>query len=74
MRTCIEFDGKQHYEPMDFFGGLKAYESLRLNDKIKTDYCENNYINFIRIRYDKYDSIEEILNNNILPLKNILKR
>jgi hypothetical protein len=74
LRMCIEFDGIQHYKQCDFFGGKSTFDKLKINDKIKTDYCEDNYINFIRIRYDKYDSIEEILNNNILPLKKILKR
>jgi hypothetical protein len=27
-RVVIEFDGKQHYEPMEFFGGLESYERL----------------------------------------------
>lgn len=64
-RTCIEFDGKQHYQPMEFFGGVKAYESLKINDKIKNDYCEDNYINLIRIRYDQVDDIYQILWNNL---------
>ncbi len=65
IRTCIEFDGKQHFEPMEFFGGLKAYESLKLNDKIKSDYCEDNYINLIRIKYDQYENINKILTENL---------
>jgi len=32
VRTCIEFDGKQHFQPVEHFGGVKAYESLKLND------------------------------------------
>lgn len=68
-RTCIEFDGKQHFQPMKFFGGLKAYESLKINDKIKENYCEDNYINLIRIRYDQFDEIYQILWNN---LKNLI--
>ena len=61
LRTAIEFDGKQHYEPMEFFGGLKAYEKLKINDKIKNDYCEDNYIDLIRIRYDQIDQVFDIL-------------
>jgi len=64
-RTLIEFDGKQHYEPVDHFGGLEAYERNKINDKIKNDYCEDNYINLIRIRYDQIDSIPEILWENL---------
>jgi hypothetical protein len=65
-RTCIEFDGIQHFQPVEHFGGIKAYEQLKQNDKIKNEYCEENYINLIRIRYDQIDKIEEILKNNIL--------
>ena len=69
IRTCIEFDGKQHYFPVEHFGGLKAYECLKVNDKIKEDYCEDNYINLIRIRYDQFDDIYQILWEN---LKNVI--
>jgi very-short-patch-repair endonuclease len=65
-RTCIEFDGIQHFQPIEHFGGIKAYEQLKQNDKIKNDYCEENYINLIRVRYDQIDKIEEILRRNLL--------
>lgn len=70
-RTCIEFDGKQHYEPADFFGGIEAFEKLKKNDRIKDDYCEDNFINIIRIRYDQIDDIYHILYNN---LKTFIKK
>ena len=71
MRTCIEFDGEQHHQPLHFFGGLKAFEKLKTNDKIKDDYCEDNYINLIRIRYDQIDEIHKILYKNF---KNFIKK
>lgn len=61
-RIAIEFDGKQHYEPMEYFGGLESYNRLKVNDKIKNDYCEDNFIELIRIRYDQIDRIYDILN------------
>ena len=64
-RTCIEFDGQQHFQPIEHFGGLSAYEFLKINDKIKEEYCEENYINLIRIRYDQYNDIYQILWNNL---------
>jgi very-short-patch-repair endonuclease len=70
MRTCIEFDGEQHFHPVSHFGGIMAYESLKINDKIKNDYCEDNYISLIRIRYDQIDDIYRILWDN---LKNHIK-
>ena len=63
-RTCIEFDGIQHYQPVEYFGGQTAYEKVKINDKIKNDYCEDNYINLIRIRWDQIDDIQQILLNN----------
>jgi len=69
-RTAIEFDGKQHYEPMEFFGGLESYNRLKVNDKIKSDYCEDNYIDLIRIRYDQIDRVFDILKES---LKNKIK-
>lgn len=69
-RIAIEFDGKQHYEPVEHFGGLETYERLKINDKIKNDYCEDNYIDLIRIRYDQFDDIYRILYEN---LKNYIK-
>lgn len=65
MRTCIEFDGLQHYQPLKFFGGRESYEKLKINDKIKNDYCEDNYINLIRIRHDQFDDIYRILWDNL---------
>lgn len=61
-RIAIEFDGIQHYQPLEFFGGIKSFEKRKYNDKIKNDYCEDNYINLIRIKYDEVNIIEEILN------------
>lgn len=62
--TCIEFDGIQHFQPIPYFGGIPTYETLKTNDKIKSDYCEENYINLIRIRYDE-QNIEKILQENL---------
>jgi len=64
-RTAIEFDGIQHYEPIPRFGGLEAYNRLKVNDKIKSDYCEDNYIDLIRIRYDQIDRVFEILKEGL---------
>ena len=65
MRICIEFDGRQHYEPIGYFGGVSTFEKLKVNDKIKNDYCEDNYINLIRIKYDQENIIWEILWDNL---------
>ena len=61
---CIEFQGKQHYEKENFFGGETALEYTKNNDKIKKEFCKKNGIKLIRIKYNK--NIDEILNKYLL--------
>lgn len=49
---CIEFDGKQHFEPVEYFGGEESFKVLQLHDKIKDEYCKDNNIPLLRISYD----------------------
>lgn len=61
IRVCIEFDGVYHLQPIEELGGLKTYDRVRLEEKIKSDYCEDNYIDLVKIRYDQIDNIYMIL-------------
>lgn len=65
MNICIEYDGIQHYESIDFFGGEDEFSLVKLRDSIKNTYCKDNNIKLIRIPYFEYDNIEEILNKEI---------
>lgn len=55
---CIEVDGEQHYfenSQTKWRNGKNVgeqFEKIKLHDKIKTEYCKNNGINLIRIKYD----------------------
>ena len=55
-RTVIEYLSKEHY-------------LIKELDKKKEDYCEDNYIDLIRINYNQFDDIYRILWEN---LKNIV--
>lgn len=57
---CIEYNGKQHYEPVDFFGGEDGFNALIKRDKIKADYCKKNNTPLIIIPY--FADINEELN------------
>lgn len=67
---CIEYDGKQHFEPC-CFGGMSiedALENLKLTkikDKIKNEYCKKNGIKLIRIPYWEYKNIENIIQTSL---------
>ena len=60
---CIEYDGKQHYNPVDRFGGVNGLAKRKFLDKIKTDYCKDKNIILIRIKYT--DNIFSTLNNKL---------
>lgn len=57
---CIEFDGRQHFESIDRWGGLIGYEERIKIDEIKNEYCEKNNIKLLRIKYS--DNIQEKIN------------
>lgn len=55
---CIEFDGDQHIRPVKIFGGVDAFNKIKLRDKIKNDFCDKNKI--ILLRFNPRDKKENI--------------
>lgn len=51
---CIEFDGAQHY-------ASNKPEKAKIYDFVKTAYCHKNNIHLLRIKYDQYENIENII-------------
>lgn len=60
---CIEFQGIQHYEPIDYFGGISSFEICQERDMIKKKYCSDNNINLLEIKYNDIDKITTILDS-----------
>jgi len=56
---CIEYNGIQHYKSVSVFDGLQGFKKRQINDKIKMEYCKDNNIPLIIIKYD--DKINEKL-------------
>lgn len=46
---AIEYHGRQHYEPVDFFGGEDTFLKTQERDKRKIKLCEENGVNLIVI-------------------------
>lgn len=62
--ACIEYDGIQHFQPVDFAGKGKEwaneqFQSTMLRDNIKNNYCKNNGVQLCRIKYT--EDIKETL-------------
>lgn len=69
----IEYDGEQHYKPIDFAGkgpewAQKQLEIVQIRDNIKTEYCYKNGIPLIRIPFWERKHMKEYLINKISEL------
>ena len=63
--TLIEFDGIQHFQPIEYFGGIDRFIDLKIKDGLKNEYCLKNNIKLIRIPYWSLNDIEDILTNEL---------
>jgi hypothetical protein len=65
-KTVIEFNGRQHYEPVRF-GGISAeeaksnFEKQIRNDNIKKEFCERNGYNLLIIKFNEFLNVDTIL-------------
>lgn len=67
---CIEYDGVQHFKPVNFGGisdecAMINFKQTQLHDNIKTKYCTQHGIILIRISYLEKNNINSILDNVI---------
>ena len=51
LNVGIEYQGMQHYEPIEFFGGERAFKSNQERDARKRKLCEENGIKLIEWSY-----------------------
>ena len=61
----VEYDGEQHYTG---WNGKDNLNEIQAKDKFKTEWCEKNQIQLLRIPYYNYENIEDII-KNILEVK-----
>lgn len=58
-KCCIEYNGKQHYEEVKYFGGKENLETQQKRDNIKRQWCKENNIKLIEIPYWDFDKLNE---------------
>ena len=58
-RVAIEYDGVQHYKPIEYFGGENQFNRQHKHDLMKDKYCKDNNIDLIRIPYT-YTTKEQV--------------
>ncbi len=49
---AIEYQGQQHFQPVDFFGGEEAYKKTVERDKKKAELCQANGIILLHLTYE----------------------
>lgn len=58
---CIEYQGMQHYCKTRRKEASKQLELIKKCDKIKRDFCQNNNIKLLEIKYTDFNKIEETI-------------
>lgn len=63
MDILIECQGKQHYKPVDFYGGVENFADQQERDQLKREYAWQNGYYLLEISYKDYrkDRIKAIL-------------
>jgi len=61
LQFAIEYQGKQHYEPVEIFGGEDTFRQVQVRDKIKAKLCKDNNVKLLCIRYDDENPEQKIL-------------
>lgn len=71
LKIAIEYQGEQHYKPIDFAGKGMEWATERFiygqhTDEIKRKYCRANGIRLVEIKYDEIHRVSEIIDAAIL--------
>ena len=66
LNTIIEFNGDQHYRPVEMWGGKEQFEKQQRRDNAVRSYCEDHNITLIEIPYKDMANIEKILSKELL--------
>ena len=60
LKYIIEYQGQQHYEPIERFGGIERFNLQQKYDNMKKEYCKKNNIQLLVIPYWE-NNIEKII-------------
>lgn len=70
-RLLIEFNGEQHYRPIQFFLKSRTFEQQQESDALKERWAKENGYNFLVIKYTEIDKIPEILSGTTTNLLDV---
>lgn len=65
LEVLVEYDGEQHFRPVEFFGGIDAFQRTRERDEEKNFLAKIKGFKLIRISYRNFDDLEVFLSRAI---------
>jgi very-short-patch-repair endonuclease len=68
-KVLVEFNGKQHYQPIKFFGGKKGFRRTQERDRFKAQWAAENGFELIVIPYWEFPNIDNILTERLFGLE-----
>lgn len=65
--TLIEYQGQQHYKPVEPWGGETAFKKQQVHDRLKRGYAISNNIKLLELPYtlDSYTKVKYYLDKNL---------
>ena len=67
---AIEYNGIQHYIPIEHFGGILEFQNIQERDKLKRQKCLENNCTLFEIKYDYTDADFQTLCDDIQSVMN----
>jgi very-short-patch-repair endonuclease len=72
-KIIIEYDGRQHFNPVGYFGGVNTFNETVEKDNIKNLWAKNNGYRMVRISYKNKANIDSILLDIFSKYEELLK-
>jgi hypothetical protein len=67
----IEYQGCQHFYPVEMFGGQKVFNETVKRDSIKQKFCTKNKIPLLKINYQNFDNTEKLIEDFIKVVRKV---
>lgn len=66
LNAAIEYNGIQHYKPVDIFGGFEGFLATQSRDKLKRNKCKTNGVQLLEVKEGyKFKDVELWINSII---------
>ncbi len=67
LNLAFEYQGQQHFEPVDYFGGEKSFELTQIRDKEKRDLSKTNGVKLIYVNYWE-DLTQDLIKSKVVDV------